>query len=59
MYAELNAKKRKREEAALEDESKSVDDFSLDEGKIPTEGMTGVAGVQYSKYLNVLAHAQP
>ncbi len=36
-------KKRKRDVANLDDEAKSVDDMSLDEGEIPTDGAAGFA----------------
>ena len=37
-------KKRKRDVANLDDEVKSADDMSLDEGEIPTDGQNGSAG---------------
>ena len=37
-------KKRKRDVANLDDEVKSVDDMSLDEGEIPTDGQNMAAG---------------
>ena len=37
-------KKRKRDVANLDDEAKSTDDMSLDEGEIPTDGLNGAAG---------------
>lgn len=37
-------KKRKRDVANLDDEVKSPDNMSLDEGEIPTDGQNGAAG---------------
>ena len=42
--ADLHVKKRKRDVANLDDEAKSTDDMSLDEGEIPTDGQNGAAG---------------
>jgi len=45
LLADLHLKKRKREEAGLDDEVKSVDDMSLDEGEIPAERQHEFAGM--------------
>lgn len=42
-------KKRKRDVANLDDEVKSVDDMSLDEGEIPTDGQNMAADVSMSE----------
>ncbi len=44
LCADLQVKKRKRDVANLDDEVKSIDDMSLDEGEIPTDGQNGAAG---------------
>lgn len=49
-HAELNTKKRKREEFDLKDGGKATDDMSLGEGEIPAEsnGVPGTAPVSMS-----------
>ena len=48
--ADLHLKKRKREEANLNNEIRSADDMSLDEGEIPTGHQDGGAGVAFWLY---------
>lgn len=44
LCADLHVKKRKRDVANLDDKVKSVEDISLDEGEIPTDGQSIAAG---------------
>ena len=44
LHAELNLKKRKREDAGSETQGKPAEEMSLDEGEIPGESPSGVAG---------------
>lgn len=44
MYAELNLKKRKREDRSPEAQGKPAEDIILDEGEIPVGSVSGIAG---------------
>ena len=44
MHAELNRKKRKREDLDPKAHGKPAEDLSLDEGEISVEGQSGFAG---------------
>ncbi|KAL0033139.1 hypothetical protein WJX79_005261 [Trebouxia sp. C0005] len=46
---DLHVKKRKRDVANLDDKVKSVEDISLDEGEIPTDGQSIAADVSMSE----------
>ncbi|DBB04664.1 hypothetical protein WJX77_006462 [Trebouxia sp. C0004] len=46
---DMHVKKRKRDVANLDDEVKSTDDRSLDEGEIPSDGQNGAADVSMSE----------